>query len=173
MDNFLQEEKFDFISGADKAFIREFNDAMTRFGYDFGGNIGSGACWGRYMLIYRKTGAKSRNVYARIYIRDTSVVLRLFLNGIDRHRQYLENAPAHIQEPFIGPRADCRYDRVDKNGGCKFRKTYTLHGRLIEKCNGETFEFHHPSQHPLDDYLSLFTEFFPLKTKAAKELAPG
>ena len=45
----------------------------------FGGKIGSGYCWGKYMVIYRKSGVKSENVYARIYMRDADIVLRLFL----------------------------------------------------------------------------------------------
>lgn len=121
------------------------------------------------MLIYRKTGVKSKNVYARIYIRDTSIALRLFLNDIDKHRQYIECAPPHIKEVFVGPIADCQHDRVDPDGGCKFRKTYTIDGRLIEKCNGETFEFREPSQYRTGDYIDLFTEFFPPKKKAVRE----
>lgn len=79
MSSLLNEDRFDFISGDDKAFIRAFDAEITRLGYDFGDKIGSGYCWGKYMLIYTKTGVKSKNVYARIYIRDFSIVLRLFL----------------------------------------------------------------------------------------------
>lgn len=170
MDDFLQEERFGFISDADKAFIYAFNEAMTRLGYDFGETIGSGYCWGKYMLIYRRTGVKSKNVYARIYIREHSIAVRLFLNDIDKHRQFIENAPPHIKEAFVGKFGDCRYDRVDADGGCKFRKSYTIDGRLIEKCNGETFEFRDPNLHGVDDYLALFTEFNPPKRKAARTL---
>ncbi len=169
MDSLMQEERFNFISPANKAFICSFNAEMNRLGYDFGGQIGPGVCWGKYMLIYRKTGVKSQNVVARIYIRDTSIVLRLFLNQLDKHRPYLEAAPAYIKEVFVGPRADCRHDRDDGDGSCKFRKSYTLDGRLIEKCNGETFEFHDPAAHDLCDYIALFTEFFP--QKKAREAA--
>src|SRR5512146_962452 len=94
----LSEEKFNFISSNNKAFIFAFDGEMARLGYDFGEKIGSGYCWGKYMLIYTKTGVKSKNVYARIYIREASIVLRLFLNGIDKHRVYIENAPACIKE---------------------------------------------------------------------------
>jgi hypothetical protein len=34
---------------------------------------------------------------------------------------------------------------------------------LLEKCNGVTFEFHHPSVHKLPDYMALFTKFYPKK----------
>ena len=65
MDDILKEERFDFISNDDKAFILAFNDAMTKLGYDFGNKIGSGFCWGKYMVIYTRSGVKSKNVYAR------------------------------------------------------------------------------------------------------------
>lgn len=166
MKDIFQESRFDFISAPDKQFISAFDDEMTRLGYDFGGKIGSGYCWGRYMLIYTKTGVKSKAVYARIYIRDTGIALRLFLNGIDKHRAFIEQAPAYIKEVFTGKIADCRYDRADdEKGNCKFRKSYTLDGRLIEKCNGETFEFRDPASHPLSDYMALFSEFYPQKRK--------
>ncbi len=159
----LNEERFDFLSPADRAFILAFNDQMAGLGYDFGGKIGSGYCWGRYMLIYTRSGVKSKAVYARIYIRDSSIVLRLFLNGIDKHREYIENAPAYIKEVFTGTRGDCVHDKDGPDGSCMFRKTYTLDGRFIEKCNGITFEFFDPDMQNLNDYIALFTEFFPKK----------
>ncbi len=163
MDKILKEERFSFISGNDKAFILAFNEEMTRLGYDFDNQIGSGYCWGKYMMIYRKSGVKSERVYARIYIREPSVVLRLFLNDIDKHRKFIENAPTYIKEVFVGEAANCKHDRDEGGGKCRFRKTYTIDDRLIEKCNGITFEFHDPSVQKIKDYLALFTEFFPKK----------
>ncbi len=167
MNELLQEERFNFISGDDKAFILAFNEEMTNLGYDFGGKIGSGFCWGKYMVIYTKSGVKSKNVYARIYMRDVDIVLRLFFNQIDKHRQYIEKAPAHIKEVFTGPFGNCKHCENDKGGTCMFRKIYTLDGRLIEKCNGNTFWFHNPGADKVSNYMALFTEFYP-KKKAAK-----
>jgi hypothetical protein len=166
MNEILQEERFNFISSQDKGFIAAFDDEMTRLGYGFGNTIGSGFCWGKYMLIYRKTGVKSQNVYARIYIRDESILLRLFLSDIDKHRSFIEKAPAYIKEVFTGEQANCNHDRDDGDGRCKFRKSYTIDGRLIEKCNGITFEFHAPNVQKMSDYIALFTEFYPQKKKA-------
>lgn len=163
MENFLQEARFDFIAMEDKQFILAFDEAMSQLGYGYGGQIGSGYCWGRYMLIYTKTGAKSKKVYARIYIRDREIALRLFLNDIDRHRSYLEKAPAHIKTVFTRPHGDCQHCHNEKDGTCRFRKTYTLDGRLIEKCNGITFEFCRPTLQQLPDYLNLFLTFYPGK----------
>jgi hypothetical protein len=163
MNEVLQEEQFSFISSDDKAFILAFDDEMARLGYDFGNKIGSGFCWGKYMMIYTKSGVKSKNVCVRIYIRETSIVLRLFFNGIDKHREYIEKAPAHIKEVFVGPYGDCKRCHNDKGGTCQFRKTYTLDGRVIEKCNGSTFEFHDPSLEKLEDYIALFREFYPCR----------
>lgn len=159
----LDEERFDFISHQDKCFISAFNDEMTRSGYTFGDRIGSGYCWGPYMLIFTRARVKSKKVFARIYIRENCIVLRLFLNDLDQHRTYLESTPAYIREVFTGEHARCQRCHNDREGVCRFRKTYTLDDRLIEKCNGITFEFHDPTLQKLPDYLCLFREFYPDK----------
>ncbi|MDD5191193.1 MAG: hypothetical protein PHE50_09155, partial [Dehalococcoidales bacterium] len=125
----------------------------------------SGYVWGRYMIIYSKGGVKGKPVAARIYLREKGIVLRLFLNRIDEHRAYLEQAPLFILEPFINEHGRCHHCKNDKAGQCKFRKTYTLHNNLIEKCNGFTFEFPQPDLHKLPDYLGLLAEFYPVKRK--------
>ena len=163
MKDILNEERFGFVSSQDMSFIRAFDNEMTKLGYGFGGKIGSGYCWGKYMLIYTRVEVKSKKVFARIYMCEKSIVLRLFLNDIDKHRSYIENAASHIKEVFVGDAADCEHCHNERDGLCRFRKTYTIDDRLIEKCNGKTFEFHHPNLHRLPDYLSLFTEFYPKK----------
>lgn len=160
MRNIISESRFDFISGPDKIFIIAFDDEMKKLGYDFGGSIDSGYCWGRYMVIYSKTGVKSKKVAARIYIRDNGIVLRLFFSGIDKHRGYIENAPPYIRDVFTGKRGDCSRCKNDKNGVCRFRKTYTLDNRLIEKCNGIVFEFGQPDLSKLSGYMGLLSEFY-------------
>jgi len=163
MDNILTEERFDFISNDHKAFILAFNNEMTQLGYDFGDKIGDGYCWGKYMMIYRKSGVRSKNVFARMYIREASIVLRLFLNQVDKHREFIENAPAYIKDVFVGDDGKCKHCHDDQDGACRFRKTYTLDDQLIEKCNGITFEFHNPSLQKINDYIALFSEFYPRK----------
>jgi hypothetical protein len=169
MDNFLQDARFDYLSRDDKAFILAFDGEMARLGYDFGGKIGSGYCWGRHMLIYTKSGVKSKNVYARVYLRDTCIVLRMFFSKIDDQRAYIENAPAYIKEVFTGEHGMCQHCHNKKaDGTCMFRKSYTLDGRLIEKCSGVTFEFHDPNLRKLDDYIALFGEFYPRRAARSK-----
>ncbi len=165
MKDLLREERFDLITNNDKEFIVSFNNEMTLLGYGFDNKIGSGYCWGKYMIIYTKSKVKSKKVFARIYIRDERIVLRLFLNAIDNHREYVENTPSHIKEVFVGDHGNCQHCHNDKDGVCRFRKTYTLDDRLIEKCNGITFEFHNPSIQKIPDYISLFTEFYPNKKR--------
>ena len=164
----LKEDRFDFLSAANHEFILAFDEEMNRLGYDFGDTIGDGFCWGRYMLIYRRSGVKSSKVYARVYLREADIVLRLFLSGIDQHHQFIEQAPAHIQQVFTGHFGDCQHCKNEKDGQCKFRKTYTIAGQLIEKCNGNTFWFHQPVIEKLPDYIALFTEFYPVKKLTRK-----
>jgi hypothetical protein len=159
-DSLLLENRFDFVSAADKAFILAFDHEMTPLGYASFDNIGSGFCWGRYMVVYAKTGVKKKSVAARIYIRDTGIVLRLFLNDIDKHRTYLENAPAIIKTVFTGEHGKCQHCKNQTNGNCKFRKSYTLDQQLYEKCNGLAFEFQEPNLEKLPFYMDLLKEFY-------------
>lgn len=165
----MAEERFNIISEENKAFILAFDNEISKLGYGFSGNIGTGFCWGKYMIIYSKIGVKSKKVAARIYIRENSIILRLFLNQIDKHREYIENTRSFIKEVFTGEHGNCHHCHNDKGGACKFRKTYTLENNYIEKCNGITFEFWGPNLEKLPDYMSLLKEFYPkVKTNIAK-----
>lgn len=66
MKETLSQQEFDFIKTNDKEFIIAFDDEMKKLGYTCADNIGSGYCWGRYMIVYTKTGIKSKKSYARI-----------------------------------------------------------------------------------------------------------
>ena len=160
----LSEPRFNFIPSEQKSFMLAFDEEMEMNGYGFGENIGSGYCWGKYMLIYRKKGVKSERVYARVYLRVPMIVFRLFLNDIDKHRAFIENSAPYIKEVFTGPQAQCQHCHNDKNGSCRFRKSYMLENQYFEKCTGLTFEFHNPSVEKLPGYLGLFLEFYPPKT---------
>ena len=161
MEEILTERRFDMISKADKDFIISFDKEIARIGYDFGGKIGSGFCWGPYMIIYAKTGVKSKQVNARIFIRENGIVLRLFFNNVDKHKAYIENAPEHIKSVFISNHGNCGYN--PKKEHCRMRKTYTIDGKFIEKCSGVVFEFWNPSMEKLPDYIGLLVEFYPVK----------
>lgn len=163
MKNILTEERFNILSEENKAFILAFDNEISKLGYDFGGNIGNGYCWGKYMIIYSKVGVKSKQVVARIYIRENSIVLRLFLSKIDKHREYIENAQEYIKDVFTGEHGKCNHCHNDKGGICKFRKTYTLENNYIEKCNGITFEFWEPNLEKLPGYMGLLKEFYLIK----------
>lgn len=165
LETFLQEDRFDYLSQEDRAFVLAFDEAMEQRGYGCGDVVGGGYCWGRYMVIYTKVGVKSKKVTARLYLRDDGVVLRLFFSGIDKHRAFLEAAPPVVKEVFTGENGACGHCGNDHNGVCKFRKTYTLDGRLIEKCNGRTFEFYQPDLNKLPAYLAVYDEFYPSKRK--------
>ncbi len=170
MDKILREERFNFVSPENKAFILAFNNEMARLGYDFGGKIGSGYCWGKYMVIYTKAGVKSKAVYARIYMHDEGITLRLFLNNVDKHHEYIEKAPAHIKEMFTAEDTRCKHDREDEDGKCRsnFRRTYTIDGQRIEQCMPTTYYIFHPEIQKLPDYIALFAEFYPSKKAAVR-----
>lgn len=162
----LQEERFAFVLPTNKAFIEAFDAEMARLGYHFGDKIGDGFCWGKYMLIYRKMGVKSKKVYARIYLREDDIVLRMFFSGIDKHRTYIEQSPTFIKDVFISEFSDCHHCKNEKEDGtCKFRKSYTLDGVFYEKCNGNTFWFFQPQIDKMQQYIDLFTEFYPIRKK--------
>lgn len=167
MQAVLSENRFNFLSAENKSFILEFDREISDIGYNFGGSIGDGYCWGKYMIIYSKTGMKSKQVAARIYMRESGIILRLFLNKIDKHRAYIENSKSFIKEVFTGRHADCKHCHNDKGGVCKFRKEYTIDDRHYEKCNGITFEFSDPNLEKLPDYIDLLNEFYRVKKRSA------
>jgi hypothetical protein len=174
MEKMMKEERFDFVSKESKNFICEFTKQMKIFGYDFGNEIGNGFCWGNYMIIYSQTGVKSKKVIARIYIRDkgvivwggkenkfdNSIVLRLFFNNIDKHREYIEKSPSHIKKAFNDKHGVCNHCRTD----CRMRKTYTVGGKQIEKCGGVVFEYNDPKVEYIKDYMDILKEFYDKKS---------
>ncbi|MDE6902543.1 MAG: hypothetical protein K2P22_07355, partial [Lachnospiraceae bacterium] len=156
----LRESRFDFVSSQDKAFITAFTESLEKLGYTYGGEIGSGVCWGRYMLIFRRANVKSKYVAARIYIRDSSIALRIYCNQVTKHADYIRSAPSLIRDVFTGEYGACTHCRGDQ---CKFRKIYEIDGKTIEKCNGLTFTFDCPQAADLPEYLALFQEFYRTK----------
>jgi hypothetical protein len=62
---------------------------------------------------------------------------------------------------FVGDYANCKHCHNERKGACHFRKIYTIDDRLIEKCNGNTFEFYNPCLDRMGDYMTLFQEFYP------------
>lgn len=162
MADLASDSRLDFVSADDMAFATAFTDSMERLGYE-SGELTDGICFGKYMLIFRKANVKSRNVYARIYFRESGAVLRLFLNNVTKHGDFIAAAPDFIRAPFTGAYANCSFCRGDS---CKFRKSYDIAGEHFDKCNGLTFEFTSPTPDRLPAYLALFTEFYPAHKRA-------
>lgn len=132
-----------------------FTKELENIGYTHGDVISDGYCWGKYMLIFKKANVKSKNVFAGIYIREDSIVLRLFFNNVTKHASYISQAPDMIKRVF-----------VNDYGRCKHCKDYEIDGIKFEKCNGTTFEFYNPLIENIPAYISIFKEFYP--TKKAK-----
>lgn len=154
----LGENEFDFIKQSEKDFIAVFAEKLENMGYTFGDKISDGFCWGKYMLIFKKANSKSKNVVARIYIREDSIVLRLFLNNVSKHSKYISSSPDFIKSVFTGDFGNCKHCRGE---ACKFKKEYNIDGIKYEKCNGLTFEFFEPTEEKLPEYIKLFAEFYP------------
>jgi hypothetical protein len=173
MKELLKEDRFEFISNVNKEFINKFTKEMDLFGYDFGGEIGNGFCWGHYMIIYSQKNVKTKKVIARIYIRDDGIivwggkenkfknglVLRLFLTNIDKHNRYIENTLSNIKKVFIDNSGICHHDKEN----CRMRKIYTIDGKEMEKCGGSVFEYYDPKIENIKDYMGLLNEFYGKK----------
>ena len=160
MEELLSEKRFNIVSEPDKAFILAFDKAINEIGYDCENIIGSGIGWGLFMIIYGKTGTKSRPCIARIYIKEDSIALRLFFSSINKHCTYIESAPQHIKTAFSGGRncpcgPDCKFSKA--------KKVYTIDNEKYEKCAHANFNFSQPTLEKLPDYMGLLTEFYPAK----------
>lgn len=60
----------------------------------------------------------------------------------------------------MGEYGTCKHCKGDE---CKFRKDYQINGISYQKCSGMTFKFNQPTIEKLQDYLSLFNVFYPVK----------
>jgi hypothetical protein len=169
MDELLKEKRYDFISKENKDFICAFNNEIEKYNFTSNNVIGNGYCWGPYMIVFSKKGVKSKKVIARIYIRENEIVLRLFLNDIDKHRNYIEKTPSYIKEVFINEHGNCGHCEKKKNVKCSFRKSYTIENEAYQKCSGVVFELYNPEINKLKDYIALVNEFYPNK----KALSPS
>lgn len=162
MKNLMAEERFNFITKENKEFIIAFDEEINKLGYSCNNTIGSGYCWGIFMIVYCKTAAKSKKVIARIYIREDSIVLRLFFNQVDKHSKYIENTPSFIKDVFTSEHGNCNFCKSNKEK-CSFRKTYFIDNQKINKCSGITFEFWNPNVEKLQEFINLLREFYSQK----------
>ncbi len=169
MESLLSDERYNFLSEKEKQFIIAFDHAITKAGYESNG-IAPYVCLGKYKIEYSKLGLKTKKYAARFYFRDSGIVLRMYFTNIDKHREYIETAPDFIKAPFTDSRGKCR--QCDKNGGgigktgkCTFKKTYTIDGKLYEKCSGETFYFDNYDLKSIPLYMELLAVFYPDRKK--------
>lgn len=161
----IEDKKYEFVGKEGKDFIADFDSEMIRLGYTSNSNIGNGFCWGKYMIIYTKSGLKSQKSYARIYIKENgSTCLRMYFSDVDKHKEALEAAPEFIQKAFTGEFGACNHCHNQKdNGICMHRKSYTIANVAYEKCDGFTFYFANPDTTQIPEYLKLFTVFYPAR----------
>ncbi|MCL2204101.1 MAG: hypothetical protein FWB88_09220 [Defluviitaleaceae bacterium] len=155
----LAQRRLNIVSENDKAFIIAFDNAINELGYDCANTIGSGYSWSPLMIIYGKTGTKSRPCIARIYINNEDISLRLFFTNINKHSAYIENAPEHIKAIFFGGHdCPCRPDCPHKG-----QKIYTIDDKTYHKCCHADFRIVTPKIEELSDYMGLLAKFYPVK----------
>lgn len=166
MKDLLKEEAYDFVSSKDKEFIIAFDAEMDRLGYTSNQTIGDGYCWGRKMIIYTKAGVKSKKSYARIYLREDDLILRMYFSNVDKQRPVIEQSPDYIQQAFTSDYGACKHcHNMKKDGSCSHRKSYTIHGKHYEFCDGFAFWFFTPDLARIPEYIKLFLAFYPDKRK--------
>lgn len=165
MEALLEEEAYRFVSAEDKRFIVAFDNEMNRLGYTCNKTIGDGYCWGRKMIIYTKAGVKSKKSYARIYLREHDLILRMYFSNVDKQRQVIEQAPDYIQHAFTGDYGTCGHCHNKKgDGSCSHRKSYTINDKRYELCDGYAFWFCCPDVAKIPEYIKLFLAFYPQKS---------
>ena len=177
LEKLLKEERFDFVSEDNKTFILEFTKQIKPMGYDFDGSIGTGFERGNYQIIYSLNGIKgSRSISCRIFLRDEgifvsfgkefkftkSIVLRLYFSNINKHINYIENAPMNIKEQFINDSGLCKYCTEQ----CYKRKVFTINGKETAKC-ADVFEYINPNIEEIKDFIGILKEFYEKKRDSA------
>jgi len=173
LEKLLKEKKYDFITKENKAFILEFTKQIKTIDYDFDGDIRNGFERGNYQIIYSLNGIRgSRNIITRILIRDDCVIvsggkevkfkngiaLKLYFSNINKHIDYIINSPTHIKERFVNNSGLCKYC-IEQ---CYKRKTWTINGKEIAKCN-DFFEYENPKIKDIEDYINILKEFYGKK----------
>ena len=94
-------------------------------------------------LFIQKTGFQQDRLRAHLHPRH-DIVLRLFLNNIDKHRAFIERAPGHVKEVFTNGYGRCKHCHNEKDEGCRFRKTYTIRRGAHRKMQRDHLEFPRP-----------------------------
>ena len=165
MKNLLGNDKYSYVNEEDKAFIIALDDAVVGLGYAHNG-IEDHAENDGFEIRYYRTGLKTRKYCVKSYFRGGVFTFRMLFTNIDRHREYIENAPDFIKQPFVNAKSVCKRgtfsgcigQRSDK---CSYKKTYTIDSILHEKCSYGTFVFDNPCIENIPRYMELLTTFFP------------
>ena len=166
MNDLLKSKEYDFVNDKDKQFIVAFDSETQKLGYTCNRTIGEGYCWGKNMIIYTKAGVKSKKSYARIYLRDNDLILRMYFSNVNSQKQAIEQAPDYIQHAFTGNYGACKHcHNMKEDGTCSHRKSYTIHNQQYELCDGFAFWFFSPDLAGIPEYIKLFLAFYPDKKR--------
>lgn len=120
-------------------------------------------------MVYMKAGVKSEKPYVRVFADRRGLVLRFHLFKVEKHADFIADAPSHIRDVFAGPGGGCRHCTDDKEDRCGYRRTYVLDGEQIEKCGFSAFCFRDVDVSEVDDYVAMFREFYPERKKGRRK----
>ena len=166
MRNILMNKNLNYVGENNRNFLIAFDKAMCDLGY-VRLEKGDFVRWGSYIVEYIKPKIKAKTCISKIVFDGENIWFRLYFRNIDKHIKHIENAKNHIKEAFINDEGKCELCHiggcVKTDGSCRHRKTYVVDGITYEKCDGKVFYFHDFKIENLHDYMSIITEFYPVK----------
>lgn len=90
----------------------------------------------------------------------------MYFSNVDKQQQATEQAPDYIQQAFTGGYGACKHcNNMKEDSSCSHRKSYTIHGKKYELCDGFAFWFFSPDIIKIPEYIKLFLAFYPEKAK--------
>ena len=135
-----------------------------------------------YQKLYANKGATTQGIdddtadgFSDFYVKELiqslkdgtyKAILRMYFSSVDKQRQAIEQAPDYIQQAFTGDYGACKHcHNMKEDSSCSHRKSYTIHGKQYEFCDGFAFWFFSPDLARIPEYIKLFLAFYPEKRK--------
>ena len=164
MDVLLNKPEYQYIGELNRDVIIRFNNEMEKLGYTCNNTIVPGFCWGNHMIIYTKANVKSKKSYARIYLKDNELIVRMYFSDVNSKKEVIEESPEYIKDAFTGEYGYCKFcHNMKDDGSCSHRKSYQIDNKDYHFCDGYAFWFFNPTIDKIPEYIKLFMTFYPQK----------